>query len=148
MKYQDEFGHPDIFAGMMNYIKGMSRDIAILDVLGPLPEKTLGALVDDVQVARNAAPPPAKLESVKRFLNDDSPEGIDRLWRTVNGSIHVPENGAMARAFATARAVVSMKKLGSAAISSITDLGLAKEARIIYDLEPVNKSLDIVNFFL
>ena len=40
MEYQTRFGSPDPFKTMMEHINGMSRDIAMLKVLGPNPDAT------------------------------------------------------------------------------------------------------------
>lgn len=44
LEYQAKFGEPDPFATMIKHVESMSRDIALLEVLGPNPTAMMSAL--------------------------------------------------------------------------------------------------------
>ncbi|MGK3808162.1 hypothetical protein ABI003_14880, partial [Enterococcus faecium] len=49
MAYQAKFGVGSAYDAMMGHIDGMSRDTALMEVLGPNPNATVGWIKDTIQ---------------------------------------------------------------------------------------------------
>ena len=122
LEYNREFGDGDIFQSMMRHISGMAKDIAAMEVLGPNPAGTVEWLKQAV-----------RKDMATRGLSPDKAgpkvDAIDTLWKSIRGDLDTPVNETMAKAFGTARAVVSASALTGAALTSVTDIGTGMVAR-------------------
>lgn len=77
------YGNPDLYAAMMNHAKGLARDVAALEVLGPNPD----AMVNWMTMAAQQMAAEAS-EGLSRRASgrlDDGAYKIERLWQTVRG---------------------------------------------------------------
>jgi len=117
LEYNREFGASDPFSAMMNGLHGMARDVALMRVLGPNPRMGLEFAS---QVAMKRAQTIGDGELIGRVSSQASL--AKTMLAHVDGAANVPENIAMARFFSGTRAVLASAQLGSAAISSITDV--------------------------
>lgn len=114
LDYQKKFGQDDVFNAMTDHIRGMSNDIALLEIFGPNPDHTFDYLKD---VARAEG----KLGSF-----DDG--YLDAVYRVASGRVDSSASvtkGDLRREsiFGTMRSIIVASKLGSAVVSSVTDMG-------------------------
>ena len=136
MRYQKAYGTgggEGIFAAMMNHVNLMSRDIAAMEVLGPNPGLTLEAMIAFVRKEGMNA-----VGGLPALFPTKSPAGLPwnpetyatskiqrarDMWAHMHGSANVPVNGVLANSLAAVRNITFATALGSATLSSLTDLG-------------------------
>lgn len=129
VKYHEKFGNGDVFSVMMGHLDGMSRDIALLQILGPNPSATIrwmGDVVEKdlrVRAARDGMSND-KLESRARGTR----RSLEMMYEHFTGAINAPINGRAARTFAGVRSVLQSAQLGAAAISALADIGFGRMA--------------------
>jgi len=131
MEYQTRFGSPDPFKTMMEHINGMSRDIAMLKVLGPNPDAThtwaMGMIKKQMKIdAAAEAQGKFKRKKLNKFKNEeDRTNGIiknaENLYAYHKGNLHKPIDGFMGRTFASLRQLLTAAQLGGASVMAITD---------------------------
>lgn len=121
LKYNERFGKSDVYSVMMGHLDHMARDIASLEILGPNPTATLRFMEDN---ARKWGVDAGKLDRA----NSQIKLGRD-MWGIYTGSTNAPVHGKFARGMSGTRQVLQSAHLGSAAISSITDLNTGRIAR-------------------
>jgi hypothetical protein len=133
MGYNDAYGSSDLFTSIVGTMDAMARDIAHMRVLGPNP--TLG-LEYAVQVATKKAElaGDAKLSSAVR----KSASRAKALLAHSTGAVNVAEDEGMARFFSAVRHVNVATKLGSAILSSVTDLQTAAAGALAMGMRPRN----------
>lgn len=127
LKHHDRFGEGDPFSVMMSHIDGMSRDIAMLEILGPNPVAMLEFLKDSAlqsAVIKDAKKTPRKGKVfgnweayTKSVLNQ-----TDNMVDAFTGKLNHPTNHTIANGFAAFRSAHTGMVLGSAALSALTDI--------------------------
>ena len=116
--YNTEFGEGGLVESVFRGIERNSRDIALMEVLGPNPR----AMLDDLY-SRSVADARGDLKAHKRLVaNRDK---IDNLMAEVDGSANQVANLTMARIGSGIRSVQDASKLGGVALSSISDIPVA-----------------------
>ena len=121
LEYQKKFGDANSFDTMISHITNMSRDISLMEILGPNPAATL-------QFLKQTLVKNAKTEkAVKQAKAADTK--IDNLYMFVTGKNNSPVNAFWASTFAGTRQILQSAQLGSASISAITDLNFQRMAR-------------------
>jgi len=141
MEYQQKFGNPNAFDAMMGHIDMMSRDIAMMEVLGPNPRATANFIK---QTLGADAAGDAAAERVARRTG----ASIDSLYSAVSGSINAPVDSTFAYTFAGIRQVLQSAQLGGAAIAATTDMNFGRIARSMVGLpqtKMLKKYLDFMN---
>lgn len=137
MAYNDQFGASNPFQAIVTHLEGMARDIALMRVLGPNPK---AGLQHAIQVAkkrieaeaanarRAAGTDAAKLlaaakagEKARNAHGRRSAKAMAMLG-SVTGVNNTPIDGAWATFFAGTRQILTGAQLGSALLSSVTDL--------------------------
>jgi hypothetical protein len=125
--------HSSPYQAQLDHIEGMTRDIALLKLLGRNPEGTVRYAHNlfDREAARlyvtakSDAPADVKAAAKTNREIDNQVarqrKRFDDLYAEVTGANRVPVNTTMAEGFATARHVLTAAQLGSAMISSLTD---------------------------
>ncbi len=108
MEYQERFGTGNFFATMMDHLRDMSREVAMLEILGPNPTQSYRYLSD---VARRVEPD----ANVSRQVND-------ALFTITNGTGDRNRSPFMANVFGALRNWNVAAKLGAASLSAISDL--------------------------
>ena len=124
LEYQQKFGESNPFDVMMAHISVMSRDIGIMERLGPNPTATLNfikqtikkeaALTKDAKLGDRATKNAAK---------------IDALYGAVTGKNNAPINGFFASTMAGVRQILQAAQLGGAALAATTDINFNRMAR-------------------
>jgi uncharacterized protein YoaH (UPF0181 family) len=106
------FGQGDagIFDLLNGHIDSISRDIGMMEVLGPNPDWTIRYLTDLAQ--KEAGPDKAK----------GAAAAIKRTWDHVSGRASAPVSEFWANFFDQTRAFLTSAQLGSAMLSSVSDL--------------------------
>ncbi|WEK43650.1 MAG: hypothetical protein P0Y64_02110 [Candidatus Sphingomonas colombiensis] len=142
--YNAKFGAADDpFAAILGHISSMSKDIAMMERLGPNPGATVRYMLDraDRQRAQSGDARVAAVEG-----RSGGRKSAEDLWHYVNGETSVavvPESALGRGAVETVHAarnwnVASM--LGSATLTALSDTQTAVSARLFYGL-PVVKSM-------
>jgi len=141
MRYAEAFGNPDPFAAMMNHIRGMAKDIAALEILGPNPSAMVEYLKQSVKASHAQG-------VVSGIVKDGAGDYlIDALWKEIRGTgIGSP---GWAGAMATVRSLLTSAQLGTAILTAIpTDPMMANMARRLSGLPTKFIVKDIVDTFI
>ena len=133
LEYNRDFGTSDPFSAMMGGLNGLARDVALMRVLGPNPRMGL-EFASQVAEKRAATIGNAKLA--------ERVQAQAKLARTMlahlDGSANVPGSVAWARFFSGTRAVLTSAQLGSAVLSSVTDVATITGAAWHMGMNPRN----------
>lgn len=134
LAYNERFGRGDIYSILTGHLDGMSRDIGLLEVLGPNPDAMVRHLHDLARQAEGTAPAPglaAKLAPGRifnRLVLQESPQGLLNVYDVVSGRVNSPVSDLTARIAGGTRNLLSMAQLGSAPLSAVTDLSFLTSA--------------------
>lgn len=126
----------DVFGMMMGHMKSMADEIAFIDVMGPDYQATFKALHDVVVKQQGLEPTRARFRddrdagkglvaSSARFVGRasvvgfESPQGLQRTFDTMMGSLSVPESELWAAAGNGLRSWQAAAQLGSATIPAV-----------------------------
>jgi polyhydroxyalkanoate synthesis regulator phasin len=134
LEYQEQFGASTPFDAMMGHIGGMSRDIAMMEVLGPNPTATVRYLKDTVQ--KDAAIGDGTEIDSARSAN----KRIDEIFDTISGAANTPINAKWAARLQGTRSVLTSAMLGGATLSAATDVAFQAVTRRFNGL-PVTGSI-------
>jgi len=117
LDYNEVFGsNPSVMGTMMEHIGSMSRDIALMEMLGPSPTNTYNTLKRMAQIDTDQQTSfTGKIKSADNSL-------LDAMWANLSGSANTVESGFIAAIGQGARNLQVAGKLGSAFISSFTDV--------------------------
>lgn len=110
MAYMKDFGTGSMYDAVIGHVGRMARDIGLVERYGPNPNSQMRMQFD---------------------LADRADGGIKRdfgmrpqsYWDQLNGTAGTPQSARLAQIGTDARNIQTFGKLGSAVISSITDLG-------------------------
>lgn len=126
MAYAAKFGAGNAFDAMMGHIDGMSRDIAMMEILGPNPSNTVEWLKGSIEkAAADDTSPDSNLTDRAHAAGKQ----IDRLYDELTGASNRPENRKLALTFSALRSWQVATKLGGAMLSAVTDWGFQWRAR-------------------
>lgn len=129
MNYQARFGRGDPFSAMMGHIDRMSRDIALMEVLGPNPAATMRWLSQTAEksaVEKDVATGLATDKGQDRARSNI--KAAEDAFNWLTGASSAPINGQIARTFAGLRSFLTSMQLGAASLSAISDLGFQRAA--------------------
>lgn len=141
LEYQQRFGNPDPFDTMMGHISNMSRDIALMERLGPNPSATVNWLKQTIQKA-GAGNKKAESRATSHSKR------IDELYGAILGTNNAPVNGFWASTFAGTRQVLQSAQLGMASLAAITDLNFQRMTRQMNGLPQVNTLNQVLREFM
>lgn len=144
MAYADQFGAGSAFDAMMGHIDGMSRDVAMLEVLGPNPGNTIEWMKDLIRkdAETDAAPNSKAVDRVPSKLKD-----IDRMWNELTGATNRAENRNLAIGFSVVRSWFTSAKLGSAFLSALGDTAFQASTRAYNGLRQTTLLRDYAKLF-
>ncbi len=124
LQYQERFGDADVFTLVMGHVEVMSRDTALIQVLGPNPEASLRFmenLIDQAlakgaifQTGKAAARLAERIAGPKATLRNE--------FGVLTGRVNQPANPALANVMAANRNVLVSAMLGGAWFSALSDL--------------------------
>jgi hypothetical protein len=125
LAYADLYANRDgVFDGMMTHISLLSRDIALMEILGPNPAATMRWLSDALDKRARLTGDQRQREGTEQGVAQ-----LQRLYETARGGADRPENAAMARLGGALRSFQVATKLGSAVLSTTTDQATGFMAR-------------------
>lgn len=137
MDYNALFGASDPLTGIMSGLHMLADDIALMRVLGPNPE---AGLTYAIGVAKSFTAKDGRLTDVQRTKQLERVERRGKRARAMlshqSGAANIAEHLGFARFASGTRAVLASVQLGSAAISSITDLGTIGVAAKMVGMNP------------
>jgi len=136
------FGNDDnVFSTIMGGISGRARDIAMMERLGPNPDATVNFLLDGIAHAKaqgeGALVPEVSAKAVERAQSEN-------LWRFVKGEASAqhlypdPIRRGIVTGLQGTRNLITAAWLGSASLSSISDVHTQAMARGFYGLPETN----------
>ncbi len=123
MQYQERFGSATPFDAMMGHISGMSRDIALMEILGPNPNATVRWLKDTVTKDAQLG------DGSKLTAAAHANERIQAMYDTITGTANTPINPRVAAWGQATRSFLTSALLGGATISATTDVGFQAVTR-------------------
>ena len=133
--YQKKFGNDNSFDVMFGHISAMSKDIAMLEILGPNPKATLNFL--KTTLSKEAAmSPDVKMRGKANKTNGK----LDVFYDHITGTNNSPIDGNIASVLAGTRQLLQSSQLGSAFISAIVDANYGRMARAMVGM-PQTKAL-------
>lgn len=128
MEYDERFGSGgDIFSLMTGHMDRMSREIALLEVLGPNPDATFAHM----QRLAGLDKASQVVEKTSRFgdVRDQTPaKQLDNIYTILTGRDEVPSNNFAANSAAATRNFLTAAQLGGAYLSALTDWGFMRMA--------------------
>ncbi len=146
LKYNEVMGGNEIFGLVVRHIEGLSRDIGLLETLGPSPDTMIRYLhglaeskekLGGIEGYLDAYIPKSKGEQVKEAAKDalktgrpdqlakrfvERPQVILDVYEVLTGRVSNPVSELAAKFFGGVRNVLSMAHLGRAPLSAISDL--------------------------
>ena len=131
MEYQARFGNADPFKTMLDHVNSMSRDIAMLKILGPNPDATHAwatGMIKKQAAIDTAAEAQGKFKRKKKIKARTEQDRTNAILENTNnlfayhkGTLHKPVDGFFGNTFAGLRQILTSAQLGGAAIMTITD---------------------------
>ncbi len=112
MAYQRRFGEPDPFNSMMGHIDALSRDIALMQVLGPNPASTVRWLGQELSRRRAIANAPEDRVTNAMHL-------IETMHDMTTGRAFAPLNSTVASIGADFGNVLVSTQLGAAVLAAV-----------------------------
>lgn len=142
LAYNGQFGSANPFDAIVGELRGMARDIALMQAFGPDPRLgfELRAQIMHKDVAGTAGAQPAWNIVGSRPLRDVVGRKTNKaraMFRHVTGEANTPLDGGMATFFAGVRNVLTAAQLGSAVLSSVTDLVTVRMAAKAMGMAPI-----------
>lgn len=120
LAYNAEFGSGGMYDAMLAHVGGLSKDIALVERMGPNPAAQFRLQLD---LAEKSAPAPAGVLQDLARQTKDAVVGPEAVWRIVSGDTGSPQYARLAAIGMHIRNIQVSAKLGGAVISSITDVG-------------------------
>lgn len=114
---QKAYGDRNLLELLIGHIDRASRDIALVEALGPNPSNQMRYFLDAGQKAMDTAKPGDLAKTAKQRKK------IEHLFEEVAGTREPPVSAALANGFDTYRALNVASRLGSAVLTSVTDQG-------------------------
>ena len=93
---REQFGRGTAYDAMMGHIKGMSRNVAAMELLGPNPETGV-RFMRDVMTGDETLYAPDALRT--RDTAEGQSKVVQRLWDEYRGALRQPENRNLALGF-------------------------------------------------
>ena len=125
IEYQQRFGNSDAYSTMMSHVDTMSRDIALMEVLGPNPAAAIKGL--QAKIRRDAAVGPDTTGKTIERANTDA-NRLNAVYLQLTAGVNAPVDGRVASFLAGSRQVVQSAFLGAATLSAVTDVNFARIA--------------------
>lgn len=115
MAYQEKYGERSLYEVLIGHIEGISKDIALVETLGPNPDHTFRFFRDQAVREGKLANP------VKSGKFDERAIKTENLYNIVAGKTQPVASEWLAKSFDTLRNWLVASRLGSAVITSFSD---------------------------
>ena len=125
LQYHEQFGRGNVLGTIVHHLEGASKKIALMEALGPNPETMMTSVVEEMKRLARENQTMLPQEKAKTI------QALDGAWKggklrqamdVLTGNAGNPVNRQFASISSGVRAFQSMAKLGSAVISSLTDV--------------------------
>ncbi|MHA1574032.1 MAG: hypothetical protein ACTSX8_08555, partial [Alphaproteobacteria bacterium] len=140
LDYQTKYGEGDVFNIVTGHIEGMSRDVALLQVMGPSPEATLRLMENIVSQARAKVAIEGTGNKAARAAARIGTGGasLRNVYAVVSGqSQRIGGNATAANVGAANRNVLVSAMLGGAFFSALSDRTFANITARMNGITPV-----------
>lgn len=117
LEYQREYGDRSLWEVMVGHLEGISKDIALVETYGPNPDHVFRSILDEV-TAEQATANPERTGRIKRLANS-----TENLYNFIAGKTQPIANPHIARWSDNIRNWMVASRLGSALLTSFSDLG-------------------------
>ena len=145
LEYNKQFGSGgDIFELLVGHMDQMSREIAILENLGPNPDATVKWMTDNIRKF-NAEKGQDRLRSSVRDTADA--KAVEKLYDILNGRVNAPATAWWAEANQFLRNILTSAQLGGAFLSATTDLNFARMTSNFNGLNVVRQQQNFLKQF-
>ena len=136
LAYNERFGNDAPFDSMIHHVRSMSRDLAILRVLGSNPSASIHYAEQLIaqEAGKEALGAVGKKASRLAGNKFGGAERFRRQWEMVAGNLSMPGNSTFAVLDETNRNVLQSAILAGAAITAITDRGFTWATASLLDL--------------
>tara|TARA_Y100001937_G_scaffold59297_1_gene81413 strand:- start:1116 stop:3581 length:2466 start_codon:yes stop_codon:yes gene_type:complete len=141
LRYQERFGNVDAFDTMISHISSMSRDIAMMEVLGPNPLTTINAIKTALDKRVMETGKGQTRANIAKYE-------IDTLYRAHMGTLNAPISGFFANSMAGVRNILTSAQLGATFFTAITDLNsqsLARKFNGLPQVKTLNQMIGFIN---
>jgi hypothetical protein len=127
LAYQRKYGHNNVWGIITKDLESRAHELAQLEVLGPNPEIVMDRLREVVRADAATRPDSIVSAALRRHgfrgaKPDVAERQLNHLWDVVSGQGNIPGNVTAAQVSNGARALLMSAQLGSATLSSVTDL--------------------------
>jgi hypothetical protein len=137
----DKYSGGNVAQAMQGHIRQLSRDLALIEVLGPNADYTAAHFIDHYGRQEALLDPTQTGESEKRR------DRVSSIYDAVAGNVPLPPNRNLASISAGIRAWLVSSHLGSAAITALTDEGTIHLTAHVNNLPLVKVFLNEVRAF-
>jgi hypothetical protein len=131
LQYQQNFGERTLYEVMVGHIGGISKDVAMVETLGPNADNTFRYFRDQSVQEAKLADPTKIGEIEKHAINTEN------LYNEVAGKTQPVASRALAASFDTLRSWLVAARLGSSIISSFSDEGTLYLTSKLNNLPPM-----------
>ena len=128
LDYQAKFGERTPYEVMLSHIAGIAKDIALVETFGPNPDHAFAQFRDRAFQTMVEGQPDKAGKWEGRVAS------LDNLYRMAAGKTQPVANPRAAQFFDTIRNLMVASKLGSAAITSLSDSGTMQVAAKVNNL--------------
>jgi hypothetical protein len=115
LAYQDAYGERSLYEVLVGHISGISKDIALVETLGPNPDHTFRFWKDELTKQGKLADPTQVGKLDERAVRSEN------LYNVVAGKTQPVASEWLANTFDTVRNWLVASRLGSAVITSFSD---------------------------
>lgn len=128
LEYQKKFGRGDTFTIMMEHIDAMSRDVAMLELLGPNPNATIRYLKTQSQrIAQEADAKIGKGKNPNMRAYKKNEGKFDGIYGIYTGTALSPDSEMLAKGFSGVGELLNAALLGSTSLLAVLgDIGTAR----------------------
>lgn len=141
LRYNEQFGQANPFDAIIGEIKGMARDISMMQAFGPNPRA--GVEFRSQLMARDAATAPPGARAFNIVGTAPLRDVIERknkkarvMLAHISGAANVPADGMAAGFFAGTRNLLTAAQLGSAPLVQVSDMATTRLAAKAAGLNP------------
>lgn len=127
LQYQEKYGDPDLFNALTGHIERMATEIGIMETLGPIPDDAVRMMRSAVVEDAALAPLTTAQKAIRRLGYTVEPGKmrawhVENLWNVTSGHASRPGSVLSAQINDGVRHLLMSVQLGSATISSVSDL--------------------------
>ncbi len=127
LAYNEQFGMAEPFSAMMGHLDSMSRDISLMEIMGPNPNATKvwleQSLTKDAKLRQAKDPDGGHINRANKSINR-----INAMYRQVTGETSSPVDSKLSNVLVGTRQFLVSAQLGAAFLSALSDLSFQRQA--------------------